>query len=72
MPAPAAFEQEARPKLDPNVVIDDDEEGYRRHSRDVEDWGRRGWDALNRVCLWFDDQGVDGLPCVRPARPDGG
>lgn len=62
-PAPAAFKQEPQPKLDPLVVINDDEEGYRRHQRDKDEWGARGWQALNRVCLWFKDQGVTGLPC---------
>jgi hypothetical protein len=68
-PAPAAFEQEPRPKLNPQVVIDDDEEGFRQHQRDKDEWGQRGWDALNRVCLWFEDQGVEGLPCRSPTIP---
>jgi hypothetical protein len=72
-PAPAAFEQEAKPKLDPNVVINNDEEGLRRHQEDKDEWGQRGWNALNRVCLWFQDQGVKALPCrpdpVPPAKP---
>jgi hypothetical protein len=51
------------PALDPAVVINDDEEGYRQHQRDKDEWGQRGWDALNRVCLWFQDQGATGLPC---------
>ncbi len=63
-PAPAAFQQEPRPKLNPQVVIDNDEEGFRQHQRDKDEWGQRGWDALNRVCQWFDDQGVKGLPCT--------
>ncbi len=67
-PAPAAFRQEPRPKLSPSVVINNDEEGYRQHQRDKDEWGERGWSALNRVCLWFSDQGVTGLPCA-PARP---
>jgi len=62
-PAPVAFKQEAPPKLDPLVVINDDEEGYRQHQRDRDEWGARGWQALERVCLWFADQGVVGLPC---------
>jgi hypothetical protein len=63
-PAPAAFRQEPRPALDPQVVINDDEEGFRRFQRDKDEWGERGWQALNRVCLWFEDQGVEGLPCT--------
>jgi hypothetical protein len=62
-PAPAAFKQEPRPQLDPNVVINDDEEGFRQHQRDKDEWGQRGWDALNNVCLWFKDQGATELPC---------
>lgn len=65
-PAPAAFQKEPRPTLDPQVVIADDEEGLRQHQRDKDEWGQRGWDALDRVCLWFVDQGVTGLPCEEP------
>ncbi|CAA9548588.1 MAG: hypothetical protein AVDCRST_MAG23-2771 [uncultured Sphingosinicella sp.] len=45
------------------MVITDDEEGYRQHQRNKDEWGQRGWDALNRVCRWFEDQGVSALPC---------
>jgi hypothetical protein len=70
-PPPAAFSQEARPKLDPQVVIQNDEEGFRGHQRDKDEWGQRGWAALDRVCHWFQDQGVTGLPCtLEPAKPD--
>lgn len=67
-PAPAVFKQEAQPKLDPEVVIRDDEEGYRQWGRDKDEWGAEGWARLNDVCLWFEEQGVTGLPCA-PASP---
>jgi hypothetical protein len=55
--------------LDPQVVIDNDEEGYRQHQEDKDQWGERGWAALNRVCVWFQEQGVAGLPCIPEASP---
>ncbi len=69
-PAPSAFKQEPKPKLDPNVVINDDEEGFRQHQRNKDEWGERGWQALNRVCLWLGDQGAAGLPCEPPKPPE--
>ena len=51
------------------ILLNDDGEGARRHQRDKDDWGRRGWDRLNAVCLWFADQGVESLPCTADAEP---
>lgn len=69
-PAPAAFKQERKPVPDLAILINDDEEGQRQHQRDKDEWGERGWNALNRVCLWFEDQGVAGLPCDPPGKSD--
>lgn len=46
-----------------DILRSDDAEALRRHQRDKDEWGQRGWDRLNDVCLWFDEQGVEGLPC---------
>lgn len=48
------------------ILRDNSGEGLRQHQRDKDEWGQRGWDRLNDVCLWFQEQGVEGLPC----RPD--
>jgi hypothetical protein len=50
------------------VLLNDDAEGARRHQRDKDDWGQRGWDRVGLICLWFADQGVRGLPCNENSR----
>ncbi len=47
-----------------DILRSDDAEALRRHQRDKDEWGQRGWDRLNDVCLWFAEQGVEGLPCT--------
>jgi hypothetical protein len=59
------FEQESKPVPDIAILQLDSEEGYRQHQRNKDEWGQRGWDRLNDVCRWFDEQGVKGLPCKR-------
>jgi hypothetical protein len=51
-PAPAAFKQEPRPKLSPAVVINNDEEGYRQHQRDKDEWGKPSQPALGAVVVF--------------------
>lgn len=62
-PNAATFIQEPRPVPDIAVLTGNSAEGYRQHQRDKDEWGQRGWDRVNDLCLWFDDMGVDGLPC---------
>ena len=62
-PSAAIFTPEAKPVPPIAVLLNDDAEGVRRHQRDKDDWGQRGWDRVRLICLWFADQGVEGLPC---------
>lgn len=57
------FEQERKPLPDVAILQQNSEEGNRQHQRNKDEWGQRGWDKLNDVCLWFEEQGVKGLPC---------
>lgn len=57
------FEQEGKPIPDIAILRQNSEEGNRRHQRNKDEWGQRGWDKLNDACLWFEEQGVKGLPC---------
>jgi hypothetical protein len=57
------FEQERKPLPDIAILRDNSEEGNRQHQRNKDEWGQRGWDKLNDVCRWFNEQGVKGLPC---------
>lgn len=59
------FEQEAKPVPDIVILQHDSEEGYRQHQRNKDEWGQRGWNRLNDVCRWFEEQGTKGLPCKR-------
>lgn len=62
-PSAVMFVQEAKPVPDVAILRQNSEEGYRQHQRNKDEWGQRGWDRLNDVCRWFEDQGVKGLPC---------
>lgn len=55
--------QEPKPVPDVAILTANDGEGFRRHQRDKDDWGQRGWDRVKDLCLWFADQGVADLPC---------
>lgn len=62
-PSAGIFTQEAKPVPSLNILRDNDGEALRQHQRDKDEWGQRGWDRLDAVCHWFEEQGVEGLPC---------
>lgn len=62
-PSAVMFVQEDKPVPDLAILRQDSQEGYRQHQKNKDEWGQRGWDKLNDVCRWFEDQGVKGLPC---------
>lgn len=62
-PSAVMFEQEPKPVPAITILQQNSEEGYRQHQRNKDEWGQRGWNRLNDVCRWFEDQGVKGLPC---------
>lgn len=64
-PSAQLFAQEPKPVPDVAILTADSAEGYRQHQRNKDEWGQRGWDKVNDLCRWFDDQGVKGLPCKR-------
>ncbi len=51
------------------ILINDDAEAFRRHQWDKDEWGQRGWDRVEAICLWFALQGVEHLPCRGDATP---
>lgn len=62
-PSAQTFVQEPKPAPDLRVLMEDDGEGYRRYQGAKDRWGEEGWARLNDVCVWFVEQGVEGLPC---------
>ena len=62
-PSAAIFTPEAKPVPSLSILRDNDGEALRQHQRDKDEWGQRGWDRLNAVCQWFEEQGVEGLSC---------
>jgi hypothetical protein len=62
-PSAQLFAQEPKPVPDVVILTADSAEGYRQHQRNKDEWGARGWAKVNDLCLWFEDQGVNGLPC---------
>lgn len=67
-PSARTFVQEPKPTPSLAVLLEDDGEGYRRYQGAKDRWGSEGWARLADVCLWFVEQGVEGLPC----KPDAG
>lgn len=57
------FEQEAKPVPDIAILRENSEEGNRQHQRNKDEWGARGWGKVKDLCLWFEEQGIKGLPC---------
>lgn len=68
-PSAQTFQQEPKPVPSIDILVNDDGEALRRHQRDKDDWGQRGWDRVNAICHWFQEQGVDDLPCTPDAEP---
>lgn len=66
-PSAQTIVQEPRPTPDLRVLLEDDDEGYRRYQGAKDRWGEEGWARLNDVCVWFAEQGVEELPCKADA-----
>jgi len=69
VPAPPAADLsvEAEPQLDPAAVLNDSAAALDDYDIAHAAWGRRGWDQVRRLCLWFKDLGAPTPDCEPPS-----
>lgn len=57
-PPLADLVREAEPQLDPAAVLNDSAAALDEYDIEHASWGRRGWDQVARLRVWFCDVGV--------------
>ena len=60
---PSASELQVEPRPVPTVDILTSEAAADDYQTAVETWGDRGWQAVNRLCIWAKASGMKDAPC---------
>lgn len=58
MPSPPVADLRSEPEPVPPLEIVTDEKADERYRAEHEAWGRRGWAAVKRLCVWARDNGA--------------
>ncbi|MBP8235901.1 MAG: hypothetical protein KAY22_26765 [Rhizorhabdus sp.] len=67
-PPSADLTVEPEPQLDPAAVLNDSAAALDDYDIEHASWGRRGWDQVRRLCVWFRDLGAPTPDCAPSVR----